>query len=61
MNGSLDMAKKKPKVVRPRDPAWRTRRALGAKRIESGKAYRRAATRRAERAAAGPESDGKDP
>jgi hypothetical protein len=54
------MAKKKSKVIRPRDPAWRTRRALGAKRIESGKAYRRAATRRAERSAAAPERDGGD-
>ena len=34
---------------RPRDPFWRLRRALGTKRKESAKRYRRAQRRRAER------------
>jgi hypothetical protein len=52
------MAKRKQKPSRPRDPAWRTRRALGAKRIESGRKYARTASRRAEREAAKSDQDG---
>ena len=37
------------KVVRSRDPFWRLRRALGGSRVESGRAYRRAAVRAAAR------------
>jgi hypothetical protein len=43
--------RKKPTVPKPRDPSWRTRRALGHKRIEDARAYRRRDTRSAERAA----------
>jgi hypothetical protein len=52
------MPKRKRKPNRPRDPSWRTRRALGAKRIESGKTYARVSRRRSERAAARGEEDG---
>ena len=42
---------RRPKPPKPRDPTWRARRALGQKRVESAKAYRRAQSRRAELAA----------
>lgn len=41
----------KPTLPKPRDPFWRVRRALVEKRKESAKAYKRAASRRAERKA----------
>ena len=42
---------RKSKLPKPRDPTWRARRALGQTRMASAKAYSRAASRRAERAA----------
>jgi hypothetical protein len=44
---------KKPKKTAPapRDPYWRTRRALGAKRVASTKQYDRADEKEAERTA----------
>jgi hypothetical protein len=49
--------RKRVKRATPRDPFWRLRRLLGARRKESAKAYRRADTRKAERQAA-PDGDG---
>lgn len=43
--------KQKAGESRPRDPFWRWRRALGQKRKESAKAYRRAERRKAEKKA----------
>ena len=43
--------KRKRKLPKPRDPFWRVRRAFGEKREKSRKAYDRAKTKRAERAA----------
>jgi hypothetical protein len=40
---------KTKRMAKPRDPAWRLRRALGHKAEESPKAYRRTAERRAAR------------
>jgi hypothetical protein len=40
----------KKRTVKPRDPYWRLRRVFGEKKRPSAKAYRRAETRRAERA-----------
>jgi hypothetical protein len=37
------------RAIKPRDPAWRLRRALGARTEQSVKAYQRAAERRAAR------------
>ena len=55
---------KKAKPAKPRDPSWRLRRALGAKRIDSAKAYKRADLRRSERDAGegenGPENGPRD-
>jgi hypothetical protein len=48
--------RKKMRVPKPRDPSWRTRRALGHKRIEDARTYRRRDTRADERA----RSDGED-
>ena len=42
---------RRPRPPKPRDPTGRARRALGQKRVESAKAYRRAQSRRAEHAA----------
>ncbi len=44
------MVRKRP-LPKPRDPSWRLRHALGQKRQESAKAYRRDESRRAEREA----------
>ena len=44
------MVRKRP-LPKPRDPSWRLRHALGQKRKESAKAYRRDDSRRAEREA----------
>lgn len=41
--------KRTKRLVAARDPYWRVRRALGSSRVESRKAYRRAATRDATR------------
>ena len=43
---------RRPKRATPRDPFWRLRRLLGARRKDSAKAYRRADARKAERQAA---------
>ena len=54
------MARKRA-LPKPRDPTWRMRRALGQKRKESAKVYRRQAARRTERAArTGEEHDGSE-
>ena len=54
------MARKRV-LPKPRDPTWRMRRALGQKRKESAKVYRRHASRRTERAAgAEEEHDGSE-
>ena len=45
------MPKKIKRPAKPRDPFWRLLRALRQRRVASRKAYRRAETRRAERAA----------
>jgi len=39
------------RTIKPRDPFWRLRRVFGEKKRPSGKAYRRAETRRVERKA----------
>jgi len=49
---SRGIRKRKRKLPKPRDPFWRLRRALGATRAKSRKAYDRAKTKRAEREAA---------
>lgn len=54
------MAKRKRKPARPRDPTWRTRRALGVKRVESARTYARTASRRAEREAAKGDGNGEE-
>ncbi len=43
--------KKLPRPAKPRDPFWRVRRLLGARRIPGIKDYRRAEQRRIEREA----------
>lgn len=48
---------KKTKKPKPRDPFWRVRRALRAKREDSARAYRRAESRRTERKAREGEED----
>ncbi len=55
---------RKQEPRKPRDPSWRLRRALGQKRKESAKVYRRPEDRLSERAArtdaepTGPENNG---
>jgi len=48
----IKKVKRRPKQLTPRDPFWRLRRLLGARRKDSAKAYRRADARKAEREAA---------
>ncbi len=43
--------KMRPMRATPRDPFWRLRRLLGARRKDSAKAYSRADTRKAEQQA----------
>ena len=43
--------KKQPRPAKPRDPFWRVRRLLGARRVPGKNDYRRAEQRRIEREA----------
>ncbi len=47
------VSKKQRKPAKPRDPFWRLRRLLGARKRPSKKDYRRAEQRRMEREAGG--------